>query len=239
MKDETKYLYIKNAKMCWEIEMNKVCPHSIEHFDFSFVPNEIKTDVRCRECTIMARLDSIKETDTSHTASITICGKCSKPKTGEGELCNCGRPSKYNEDILTKTREYIDLCVDSYEVKTRPFINSSKHVGDEDYLVKHTKIPTLEGLAFFLKVNKDTIQEWKKEHEEFSVLIQELLAKQADELINKGLSGDYNPTIAKVLLTKHGYREGIEQSGEDGKPLIPDTLSSEEKEKLLSLIKPS
>ena len=38
-------------------------------------------------------------------------------------------------------------------------------------------------------------------------------------LINKGLSGDHNPTIAKVLLTEHGYREGTELSGEGGKPL--------------------
>jgi hypothetical protein len=33
-------------------------------------------------------------------------------------------------------------------------------------------------------------------------------------LINNGLSGDYNPTIAKVLLSKHGYREEVKQDTE-------------------------
>ena len=42
------------------------------------------------------------------------------------------------------------------------------------------------------------------------ILIQRIARSIESTLINKGLSGDYNPTIAKVLLTKHGYREGID-----------------------------
>ncbi len=45
--------------------------------------------------------------------------------------------------------------------------------------------------------------------------------------MNNGLSGDYNPTIAKVLLTKHGYREGIEATGKDGEKLFDDKEAKE------------
>jgi hypothetical protein len=107
------------------------------------------------------------------------------------------RPTKYSEEILVKTQAYIDACNDIFETI-------------DGHTMKEVNIPTIEGLAYELKLNKDTIYSWRKEHEEFSELIGQLLAKQAKSLVNKGLSGEYNPTIAKVLLTKHGYREGID-----------------------------
>lgn len=131
-----------------------------------------------------------------------------------------GRPTKLDEQILVDTQEYIRLAED---------------------VEKDVNLPTIEGLAYHLRVNKTTVYEWRKGegeiHKKFSNLIDDLLHKQARQLVNKGLSGAYNPTIAKVLLTKHGYREGIEQTGEDGKDLIPPTLSEEERNKLLALLK--
>ena len=88
---------------------------------------------------------------------------------------NRGRPTIYNEELLERVREYISQCEDNFDVVTGK-----------------VNLPSIEGLAFFLKINKDTIQEWKKKHQDFSVLIGELLAKQAKELINKGLSGQYS-----------------------------------------------
>ena len=78
-------------------------------------------------------------------------------------------------------------------------------------------------MALKLKLNKDTIYSWRKEHEEFSDLIEDLLAKQANALVNKGLNGQYNPTIAKVLLTKHGYREGTDVTTQGEKITTPLT----------------
>ena len=43
-----------------------------------------------------------------------------------------------------------------------------------------------------------------------------------------GLQGSYNPTIAKVLLTKHGYREGTDITTND-KDLPMPLLSALEK----------
>ena len=124
------------------------------------------------------------------------------------------RPTKYDEQILKDTQSYIDACNDTYD-----------NVGTDENikLVFNVNIPTIEGLALKLKLNKDTIYSWRKEHEEFSDLIEDLLAKQANALVNKGLNGQYNPTIAKVLLTKHGYREGTDVTTQGEKITTPLT----------------
>lgn len=143
------------------------------------------------------------------------------------------RPIEYKSDVHPqKVLEYISQCEDEIEEyhKTRGDKSDSF-----DRIVK-VKLPSIEGLAFFMGINKTTVYEWESSYEEFSNVIDKLRQKQASELINKGLSGDYNPTIAKVLLTKHGYREGVEQTGKDGKDLIPEPLSEEEKEKLNALL---
>lgn len=122
-----------------------------------------------------------------------------------------GRPTDYSEEILTKSEEYIQSCVDQIEEyhKTR-----GEKSDTFDRLVR-VKIPTIEGLAVYLGVTRPTVYDWKKEHEAFSYIIDKLQAIQADRLINNGMSGDYNPTIAKVLLTKHGYREGSDVTTND------------------------
>ncbi len=119
-----------------------------------------------------------------------------------------GHPTLYNKEILVKTRKYITSCEDK-DVQLIKQENEEK--GYVMYENKYkVNLPSLEGLSFYLKVHKDTIQEWKNKYKQFSVLIGELLTKQARALINNGLSGNYNPTIAKLLLSKHGYIEKTE-----------------------------
>lgn len=113
-----------------------------------------------------------------------------------------GRPTSYNQEILEKTLEYITSCKDIEEDK-------------ENNIKRQVKIPTIEGLAYYIKVNRDTVYQWCKDNKEFSDIIDDLRAIQADRLLNNGLAGTYNPTIAKVLLTKHGYREGIDNTTND------------------------
>jgi hypothetical protein len=143
-----------------------------------------------------------------------------------------GRPLTYSKDIIKKAKEYVDKCEDEEYERIR-----TEGPASTTYELKlKVNLPTIEGLALYLEVNRDTIYDWERKYKEFSDILGKLRAKQAKCLIDNGLSGDYNPTIAKVLLTKHGYREGSELTGKDGKDI---TLLSEEqintlKEKLLN-----
>lgn len=113
-----------------------------------------------------------------------------------------GRPTIYSEEILQKAEDYLSKCQDEE-------VEQEKKEGWTTYKIK-AKLPTIEGLARHLSVNRDTVYSWCKEHQEFSDIIEDLRSEQADRLINMGLSGDYNSTIAKVLLTKHGYRDALD-----------------------------
>lgn len=124
-----------------------------------------------------------------------------------------GRPTEYSEEILEKTREYIDSCEDEQIQLVK---QSNEQKGYEMYENKlKVKLPSIEGLSLFLKVSRQRIYDWENKFNEFRDIIEELRAKQAKVLLENGLSGDYNPTITKVILTKHGYREGIDQTTND------------------------
>jgi hypothetical protein len=137
------------------------------------------------------------------------------------------RTSEFGEDILNKTREYIDKCVDEWftQVKTE-----GKDSTTVDNKLK-VRLPSIEGLAFYLCIARVTVYDWEKRYPEFAALVNQIRNIQADRLINNGLSGDYNSTIAKVILTKHGYVDKTETEH------TISELSNEERKRLSKLLK--
>lgn len=103
------------------------------------------------------------------------------------------RPTEYNVDVLQRAREYL-------------------HQLPED-----EAIHSIEGFAQHVGVSRSTIYLWESQKidQEFSDIVEELREKQAKTLVNKGLKGEFQPSITKVMLTKHGYREGIDQTTND------------------------
>ena len=135
-----------------------------------------------------------------------------------------GRPSKYLEtETISLVNTYLEMCGDVKETKYRTITKKDKdgneNQAEESYDVWTHSLPSIEGLALFMGLHKDTIYEWEKQYKEFSDVICKLRNMQAKMLIDNGLMGKYNSTISKVLLTKHGYREGIETTGNEGTPL--------------------
>lgn len=107
----------------------------------------------------------------------------------------------------------------------------------QEYLETYTTVvPTIEGLALYLKVNRDTLYDWEATNRDqaFSDIISDLKAKQASELIDGTLTGKYNATIAKLILSgRHNYIEKREQDITSGGDKIGVSLSAEQAEQLI------
>ena len=98
-----------------------------------------------------------------------------------------GRPTKYNATIQKKAEEYI---------KRLP----------EDEVVH-----SIEGLSDYIDVARSTVYKWRDEIEEFSDTLEAILRKQAKSLINRGLTGEFNAPMTKMMMNvNHGYRERSE-----------------------------
>lgn len=120
-----------------------------------------------------------------------------------------GRPTKYKEAYITKAREYINECQDE-EVEELSGVSAK---GTELYRTKlKVNLPTIEGFAVYLGVDKTSLYEWAKKEPKFSHALEIIKSEQQKRLINRGLSWDYNPTIAKLMLSSnHNMREKTEQ----------------------------
>jgi hypothetical protein len=111
-----------------------------------------------------------------------------------------GRPSKLTPEIIERAYDYLQHF---------------EKYGDV--------IPSAAGLAVISEVSEQTVYNWDCEaHPEFFGLLAKLKAKQQQVLITKGLSGDFNAAITKLVLSKHGYHDRVEQTGADGGAIKTD-----------------
>lgn len=106
-------------------------------------------------------------------------------------MAKVGRPSEYKKEYIEAVDEYLAENIDNYS-KGRLNVN----------------LPTIEGFAVYIGVNKSSLYEWSEKYTEFSDSLDKLKHEQQKRLINQGLSGQYNSTIAKLILSSnHGMSE--------------------------------
>lgn len=117
------------------------------------------------------------------------------------------RPTEYKEEYVGRVEQYLTECQDDYEEW-----HKTRGVRSDTYeRVNRVRLPTLEGFARFIDVNKSSLYEWEKEHKEFSDALGKIRVEQHDRLVNNGLGGIYSPVITKLMLSNnHGYREKTE-----------------------------
>ncbi len=149
-----------------------------------------------------------------------------------------GRPQKFDKEVfLKKLDEYLASRQDEPEiVRDR---RGSK--------VVHLKVnlPTIPDFCEFLGITRVTLYNWKDWDEKKENLktvknkkediamkrerkkiveyaFEKILNEQYTRLINRGLAGEYNPTIAKLILTNnHGMKEKADiTSGDKPIPLL-------------------
>lgn len=98
-----------------------------------------------------------------------------------------GRPSKYTEDMPERAWHYV-----------------------ENYQEYGDVVPMVAGLAVALGLHKDTVYSWCQDSDkrQFSDAVSFIEVAQHKALVNGGISGAYNPTITKLMLSSnHGYSE--------------------------------
>jgi hypothetical protein len=108
-----------------------------------------------------------------------------------------GRPSKLTPELIKKAETYIASCVDKFEIdmSTKKILN----IG--------VNLPKMEGLASYLGVSRRVLYNWGEINKDFMHILEAVNQEQVKRLIDGGLSGKYNATIAKLVLAKHGYKE--------------------------------
>jgi len=89
------------------------------------------------------------------------------------------------------------------------------------YLEHNHTLPTIEGLAEVFEVTVSTVKNWGNDEDkpEFLAALEILKGNQKRDLMERALVGDYNSTIAKLILSaNHGMieRTAKEHSGPDG-----------------------
>ena len=105
-----------------------------------------------------------------------------------------GRPSEYKEEYIPMVTKYIK--------ETKDKVTKGK---------LKVSLPTIEGFSIYLDVSKKTLYNWGGEHKEFLHALGEIEREQKKRLLDMGLSGDYNSTIAKLILSvNHGMSEKSE-----------------------------
>ncbi len=110
---------------------------------------------------------------------------------------NAGRPSDYTPEIVEKAWAYVN--------------GGWEEVGDP--------VPSVAGLACEIGIRRVTCHAWAKdETKEFSNILSAIAEKQERQLLRGGLSNVFNASITKMMMTKHGYSDKIENehSGPNG-----------------------
>jgi hypothetical protein len=112
-----------------------------------------------------------------------------KPAPKKKDLAVMGRPTDYTPELLEKAKAYLFKF-------------------DE---LGHS-VPSVAGLSVYLEISRTTIYAWAKEASkaDFSYILESILAKQEQISLAKGLNGEFNSTIVKLLLGKHGYSDRAE-----------------------------
>lgn len=152
------------------------------------------------------------ETTGAEGVGQTLCGKCEKPK-GQGEgFCKCGRPTFYDPKYIDEVQVYLKGNRDEY------ITDGFKGEDGQETKVKRfvVNLPTRHSFALHVGVTRACINVWAKKYPEFDYALKAIDSEQERRLLESGLSGEYNSTIAKLVLShNHGYAEKTDNNNKN------------------------
>ena len=131
----------------------------------------------------------------------------------EATISRFGRPTDLNEETIK--RAWVYLC------------DGFKDAGEV--------VPTVAGLACFLGKSRRVMYDWGNRSSEFMHILDGIAVTQENILVNNGLTGAFNAPVTKMMLTKHGYSDKIEQdvTSSDGSMTPKAAISKEDVKEIL------
>lgn len=106
----------------------------------------------------------------------------------KSEKKRIGRPTKYTEELQSQADTYLSR------------LHELGHA-----------IPSRAGLCCMLGISRETSYQWEKIHPAFSDTLRLVDVMQEHMTLNGGITGEFNPTIAKLVLSNnHGYSEKVQ-----------------------------
>jgi hypothetical protein len=125
--------------------------------------------------------------------------------------------SKYKKEYISKVDEYLTTKKDEFYQLLKT--NGEKSTTWENRV--RVSLPSKEDFASFIGVDDDTLDNWGKKYPLFFGALIKITQEQKKRLVDNGLSGLYNSTIAKLILSSnHGMAEKTELTGKDGESLF-------------------
>lgn len=103
---------------------------------------------------------------------------------------------------------------------TPELLEAAMHYATDGWIECKDAVPTVAGLACEIGVSRETCYAWARDDKKkaFSDILHKIAQTQERKLVNGGILGEFNAPITKMMLTKHGYSDRIEQdhSSKDG-----------------------
>lgn len=146
--------------------------------------------------------------------------------TKKKDSSKIGRPTKYKP-------EYCQQMIDFFNIPpTRPDIRIIN--GNEISVDVANDLPFINSFAMKIGVNRDTLHEWTKVHEEFSDAYKKCKELQKQFLIINALNGNYNSTAfiftAKNITDMRDKKEIDHGVAENARDFIKDVLNGKVQE---------
>jgi hypothetical protein len=130
-------------------------------------------------------------------------------------MADFGRPNEYKKEYIDEADNYLADCQDEYT----EFHKTRGQKSDSYERIIKVKLPSIEGFALRLNVSVKSLYNWSAKDKNFLQALEKIKTEQKQRCIEFGLSGDYNPTIAKLILSaNHGMVERNDTTS-GGKPI--------------------
>ena len=109
------------------------------------------------------------------------------------------RPTEYSDELLERAEFYID----------------------EGYKEQGDAIPSIVGMSRYVERSRRSLYNYGTDHPEFLHTLERCNDEQLRVTMNGGINGEFNATIAKLVMANHGFSDKVDNthSGPDGKPV--------------------